>query len=239
MCDECGCGETTIKIEESVYKHNNKVAHDTWHELQDKGIFCVNIMGAPGCGKTSFIEMVSKTLDPKTIAVIQGDLESDVDKKRLEAQGIQTFQINTHSGCHLNGQLIKDALTNINLQGKEYLFIENVGNLVCPAGVKLGQHANIVLSATTEGSDKPKKYPLIFFDADLILITKYDLRAHVGFDQTTYLADLSEINKKVEVLTVSTKKEESWTGIVNWLDKERTHILSHTHEHHHKDQHSH
>jgi len=232
MCQECGCSEKeTIQVEKHIHEANNKIAHDSWHMLKDKDIFCLNIMGGPGCGKTSFIEEISKYIPPQQIAVIQGDLESDIDKQRLEAQGIQTYQINTHSGCHLTAEMVSKAIEQMNLEDIYFLIIENVGNLVCPAGVRLGQHSNIVLSATTEGSDKPKKYPIIFHDAQLILITKYDLRKYVEFDQTRYLADVTELNKKAPILTVSTKQKESWDEVVQWLAKERQALLIHTHCH--------
>ena len=124
-----------------------------------------------------------KEIDPKDIAVIQGDCESDIDKQRLEKSKIYTHQINTHSGCHLNSSMINSALIDMDLAGKKYLLIENVGNLVCPAGVNIGQHMDLIVSSTTEGSDKPKKYPQIFMDASVVVISKADLAKHVGFSE--------------------------------------------------------
>lgn len=240
MCDECGCGEKTdekgvhtektILLDRPVREANDRLAHQTWHELQEKGVLCVNIMGAPGSGKTTFIESLAMKLDAEKLAVIQGDLESDIDKQRLGQRGIATFQINTHSGCHLNAQMIADALKNFSLQGKEYLLIENVGNLVCPAGVKLGQHLDVVVSATTEGSDKPRKYPHIFREAKLLLITKHDLKEVVEFDETAYLADLKKINARAKILSIS-KDEESLQPVADFLLHERQHLLEKHHAH--------
>lgn len=186
LCDECGC--ETVQVDKSVTAANDKIAHDTWHKLRDAGILCVNIMGSPGAGKTTLIENLGLNM-----AVIQGDLESDIDKKRMKDAKIPVYQINTHSGCHLNAQMIADALVNFEFDNP-FLLIENVGNLVCPTGVKLGQHVNVLVSSVTEGHDKPEKYPHIFRFADVIVISKYDLAEHVGFDEKTYLDSVKKAN---------------------------------------------
>jgi len=233
MCQECGCEDfdnKTITIDKSLTEKNDKIAHDTWHNLQNKKILCVNVLGAPGSGKTSLIEGLAKHIPPNEIAVIQGDLESNVDKERLEEQNISTFQINTHSGCHLTAQLVADTLLNINLACKKYVFIENVGNLVCPAGVKIGQHLDLVVSATTEGSDKPKKYPIIFDGAKLVIISKYNLAEAVEFDEEQYVTDVKEINNTAKIVK-TTKKTESFKAIAHFLEHEREHLIGHVHKH--------
>ncbi len=227
MCEECGCEkkERTIFIEKSVTELNDSVANKTGIFLKEKSILCVNIIGAPGSGKTTFIEGIADFIPKKEIAVIQGDLESDIDKKRLEKIKIEAFQINTHSGCHLNADMIKKALEKINLGGKKYLFIENVGNLVCPAGVRIGQHIDIVISSTTEGSDKPKKYPLVFMEAKLIIISKCDLEDAVEFDEEEYVKDLLKINSKAKILKTSSKKSNTFKEAAHFLEHEREHLL--------------
>ncbi len=192
-----------LELNKKVRELNDSVANETSRLLSEKGVFCINIMGSPGAGKTTFIELVSRQINPKQIAVIQGDLESDVDKKRLEKLGIDSHQINTHTGCHLNAEMVKLAVDSMEFGGKKFLFIENVGNLVCPANKKIGQHLNVVISSTTEGSDKPKKYPIIFRDAELIVISKYDLAGHVDFDEPSYISDLKNINAKAEIVKIS------------------------------------
>ena len=197
--------------------------------MQSKKVFSVNVQGAPGCGKTSLIEELVPLLGPSV--TIQGDLESDVDKVRLEKQHIPTFQINTHSGCHLNAQMISDALLNLSVNDKEYLFVENVGNLVCPAGVKIGQHINITLSAVTEGSDKPKKYPIIFLDSKLIIITKYNLKEHVDFNEKEYLADIKKINPQAKIVLLGKNDTKGLTEIANFLKHARQHLIGDKHDH--------
>ena len=233
MCQECGCEEpsTTIPINESITKHNDELAHRLRHEFIDKDILCVNLMGAPGSGKTTLIEGLAKELGNKAVAVIQGDLESAVDKTRLEEQGIDTFQINTHSGCHLTAQMISEAIMNMNLKDKQYVFIENVGNLVCPSGVPIGQHTTLLASAVTEGSDKPKKYPIAFIHASLVIITKEDLIPHVDFDKEMYVQDLKDIASQAKILSCSRKKPDSFKAIANVLAHKRDHVLGHSHTH--------
>jgi len=231
MCEECGCqDDKRIVIDKKVSAENDRIAHRIWHELKDKDVLCINLMGAPGSGKTTVIEGLSHHMKPAELAVIQGDLESDIDKKRLEELNIDTYQINTHSGCHLNADMIEHALQHLNLSGKKYLIIENVGNLVCPAGVKIGQHMNIVVSSTTEGSDKPKKYPIIFMDAHLILISKYDLKDAVDFDEAKYIKDIRKVNSEAKLLKTAHRDKESLGKVAELIHHKRDHL---TKEHSH------
>ncbi|MBN1792442.1 hydrogenase nickel incorporation protein HypB [Candidatus Woesearchaeota archaeon] len=242
MCKECGCedkaakgpqqngsDEKNVQIDRKVTEANDATANKIAHELIHKEILCINLLGSPGSGKTTLIEGIAQNIPAKIIGVIQGDLESDVDKKRLEQMNIEAYQINTHSGCHLNAEMIKEALGSMNLDNKRFLIVENVGNLVCPAGVKIGQHINIVVSSTTEGSDKPKKYPYIFMDADLILISKYDLKDAVGFDEQSYLSDISRINPQARIIKCSNRKSSCFQEVAHFLEHEREHVLGHHH----------
>ncbi|MFC2163043.1 hydrogenase nickel incorporation protein HypB [Candidatus Altiarchaeota archaeon] len=229
MCDECGCNERTIRVEEPVLKANDDAAIKNKSFLSEKGILCANILGSPGSGKTSLIEGLAGHIPPAAIAVIQGDLESEVDKLRLEGQGITCYQINTHSGCHLNAIMVANAIGDMILSGKKYLFIENVGNLVCPAGIALGQHVDLVVSSTCEGSDKPRKYPLIFMDADAIIISKTDLTDAVGFIEEDYLADLRKINGRAGIFRVSCKDADSFRQVANLLEHEWDHLTGAVH----------
>jgi hydrogenase nickel incorporation protein HypB len=213
-----------------VTEYNDRLAHQIWHRLQEKAILCVNLMGAPGSGKTSFIEGLAQHLRPVDLSVIQGDLESDIDKLRLSAQSIDSYQINTHSGCHLNAEMVNMALMDISLEGKEFLIIENVGNLVCPAGVKLGQHVNIVVSSTTEGSDKPRKYPLVFMDAKLVVISKSDLADAAGFDEALYRKDIRSISR-AEIIKTSSKDPLSFRQAAEFLKQQHEQLGSMGHAH--------
>ena len=246
MCEECGCGhthekrqqeedETIVRINRSVTETNDTIALQISTFLKEKGILSVNIMGSPGSGKTTIIEHVAEELGPKNIMVIQGDLESDVDTERLAERGIDCYQINTHSGCHLNAAMINRAFYEIAFNKKKYLLVENVGNLVCPADIQIGQHMDIVISSTTEGSDKPKKYPKIFMNADMIVISKSDIANAVGFDKERYTRDLKEINPKAPIIMTGKEEKEGYHKIAHELEHEREHLLGHEHTHHHHD----
>jgi hydrogenase nickel incorporation protein HypB len=238
MCEECGCTlpeETSntysVEINKQVSAVNDAIAQQISQYLSEKEVFCINVMGSPGSGKTTFIEGIAKFLDTREIAVIQGDLESDVDKQRMHKINIETFQINTHSGCHLNASMVNRALMDLNLSGRKYLFIENVGNLVCPAGIRLGQRMNAVISSTTEGSDKPKKYPVIFMNAHLVVISKSDLAEAVEFDEQTYLSDIKNINSKAKIIKTSAKEVESFKEAAHYIQHVRAHAFGHSHDH--------
>lgn len=237
MCEECGCQipETTqpvtVEINKRVSAANDAVAEQNHRLLIEKEIFCVNIMGAPGSGKTSVIEGMARFLPPKEIAVIQGDLESDIDVRRMKSLSIEAFQINTHSGCHLNAAMVNRALVELNLSEKQYLLIENVGNLVCPAEIRLGQLLNMVISSTTEGADKPQKYPVIFLNSGLVVISKADLAEAVGFDEAAYRSDIQRINPKAPLFKTSARNPESFGPLAEYIRHCRDHFFSLDHRH--------
>jgi hydrogenase nickel incorporation protein HypB len=210
-----------LKVEKKVSALNDELAAKTSELLNKQQIYSINIMGAPGSGKTTLIEGLAKHLGAEALAVIQGDLESDIDTRRLEAIGIHTYQINTHSGCHLNAKLVHEALTQLNFSRKKFLLIENVGNLVCPAGKKIGQDLNMLVSSTTEGSDKPKKYPIIFHESQVVVISKSDLAEAVGFDRQAYLKDLKGINNQLMIYEVSSKSPSSFAAVAELMTKLR------------------
>jgi hydrogenase nickel incorporation protein HypB len=225
--------EDTVKVEidKPVTDVNDAIASNNSGYLMENKTFSINLMGSPGSGKTTVIENLASVFGPDNVAVIQGDLESDVDKKRLEKLGIDCYQINTHSGCHLNAQMVNRALMELKLKNKEYLIIENVGNLVCPAGVRIGQHMNIVVSSTTEGSDKPRKYPVIFHDADIVLIHKMDLAEAVEFSEYNYVEDITKINPKARIFRTSKKEQGSFKEVAHHIEHQRHHLFGHLHSH--------
>ncbi|MFT4307853.1 MAG: hydrogenase nickel incorporation protein HypB [Candidatus Woesearchaeota archaeon] len=226
MCQECGCQE--FEVNESVTAKNDGIGSQLRSTLESQGIYVVNVMGAPGSGKTSVIEHLADALG--AVFVVQGDCESDVDTKRLEARGIRAVQINTHSGCHLNAHMVKHALEGADLSGVRYVFIENVGNLVCPAGVNVGEHLNMVVSSTPEGDDKPTKYPHIFRSAKLVVISKSDIAEAVGFDRDSYTEQLERVTN-AKVLHTSTKEPESFARLAHMIAHARDHVLGLPHEH--------
>jgi hydrogenase nickel incorporation protein HypB len=210
-----------IEVESSVGAANKRIARRNRARLDSGKILCVNLMGSPGSGKTTFIEGLAMHIPPSEMAVIQGDLESDVDRVRLEGKGVAGYQINTHGGCHLNAAMIWKALRRLDLGGKKYLIVENVGNLVCPAGIPLGQHVNVVVTSTAEGWDKPRKYPHIFLDADLVAISKYDLKGAVDFAERKYLKDLKGINPRLKLARTSKKRPASFKEPASHLQAKR------------------
>ncbi|MDR2088934.1 MAG: hydrogenase nickel incorporation protein HypB, partial [Clostridiales Family XIII bacterium] len=164
-----------LNIMENIHDENDHIAAHVREDLTEKGIFAINVMGAPGIGKTTVIRGLIEHLRGITPYVIEGDIESDIDARTLRALGVKTFQINTFGACHLDAPLVHNAVGNMELGEKGVLFIENIGNLVCPAEFSIGEHALLLICSVTEGSDKPYKYPLAFERADLILLNKVDL----------------------------------------------------------------
>lgn len=210
-----------IEIMQSVYDKNDEIASQVNEFLTRKGIFAVNVMGAPGVGKTSSLIEIIKRMDNITPYVIEGDIEADFDTKKLLSLGVNTVQINTGGACHLDSPLIKKAVDDLNVE-KGVLFIENIGNLVCPAEFQIGEHVKMLISTVTEGSDKPYKYPLAFEKADIIILNKCDLLPYVDFDEEFFMAGVRALNKKAPVVKVSCKMSEGFEEVVLWIkEKEK------------------
>lgn len=209
-----------IEVMQSVYDKNDEVAHEINLSLTQRGIYAINVMGAPGVGKTSTLIQIIKKLHNVTPYVIEGDIEADFDTKKLLSLGVKAIQINTGGACHLDSPLIGKAVDDLNLE-KGILFIENIGNLVCPAEFQIGEHAKMLISTVTEGSDKPYKYPLAFEKADIIILNKCDLIPYVDFDEDFFMKGVRALNKKAPVIKVSCKTEEGFEEIILWI-MERT-----------------
>ncbi len=218
MCGECGCGEKekSLNLNQEILEDNKRKAQGLRILLDKNKVLSANIMGSPGSGKTSLIE---KTIlmygDGKRFGVIEGDLETDLDHQRLKSVGVNSIQINTGTVCHLDVDMIEEAVKKIPLGEIDFLFIENVGNLVCPSLFDLGTHINVVLLSVTEGEDKPLKYPLIFKRADVILLTKIDLIPFIRFNEEIFLKNIKRINSEAPVIRVSAVTEE---GIMDWIN---------------------
>jgi hydrogenase nickel incorporation protein HypB len=176
MCGTCGCDEKTtaiLDVHDRILAYNDRRAEHNREHFNEASVLALNLMGSPGSGKTALLEATARALgDPQRIRAVSGDLATDRDAARLRAAGIQAQAITTGSACHLDAAMLHEALP---INGADYLFIENVGNLVCPAIFDLGQHFNVVALSVTEGEDKPLKYPVMFKNADLVVLTKTDL----------------------------------------------------------------
>ncbi len=210
-----------IRIEKSLKLKENEFAAKVRKILKRDQIFMINVMGSPGSGKTTFIKNLVEKLGKKKVLVIQGDLESDIDKKTFDNLGVSCLQINTHSGCHLFPNTVYDQIKNLNLKKYDYLIVENVGNLVCPASIDLGQNLNILISSVPEGSDKAKKYQHIFHYSQVLVLTKTDLIGPVDFDKKQFVEDANRVNNKLVIFEVSNKDKSQYKEIASKVAKRR------------------
>ena len=192
-----------ILIREALLGSNDKVAADVRRMLRQRKILGVNLMSSPGAGKTTLLERVAERLaGTHRLAVIEGDIETERDAERIRAKGVPAWQITTGGACHLEARMVARVLPEVD-PAVEFLFIENVGNLVCPAAYDLGEKLRMVLLSTPEGDDKPKKYPKAFLTAHVLVLTKADLLPHVPFDLERAAAEARELNPKLRVFAVS------------------------------------
>ena len=285
MCDTCGCnitpgnrhliegdgklartedGKAAVNVLQGLlHENDHQAAHNRAH-FDSRGILCVNLMSSPGAGKTALLEATIDALDGEfRIAVVEGDLETENDAERIRQRGVPAVQIATGTACHLDAHMVHDALHQLDLDGIDIVFIENVGNLVCPASFDLGHHRNITLLSVTEGDDKPSKYPVMFRAADLMLLTKTDLLAVLDdFDCAAAETALRNLANAAPVIEVSARKGPGMEAWLDWLRDEvraqrarledgetahpsvqaegaRLHAHQHEHGHHHHHAHDH
>jgi hydrogenase nickel incorporation protein HypB len=210
---------TKVKVVEEALDANNTIAHANRADFDRAGVRVVNFMSAPGAGKTSLLERVVADLPGVRVGVLEGDVQGSLDADRLAALHVPVAQLNTDSGfggeCHLDANMVRSALPELPLDEIDLLVIENVGNLVCPAEFRVGEDARIMVSAVTEGEEKPLKYPLMFRACELVLINKVDLLPHLDFDLDKFLYHLEAVHPGVERMVVSAKTGE---GIDEWRD---------------------
>ena len=215
-------GKRRITLEQDILAKNNRIARSNREYFRANGIFVVNLLSSPGSGKTTLLEETIKVLGGATpLAVIEGDQETSRDADRIRALGIPAVQINTGAGCHLDAHQIIHAAEGLPLAAGMVLFVENIGNLVCPALFDLGETVRVVLFAMTEGEDKPLKYPRIFRDSDLTLLTKSDLLPHLDFDLGCATEDIRMVNPRGEILSVSSRTGDGLDRWISWLDGRR------------------
>lgn len=205
-----------VKIRENVLKKNDILARDLRQRFQANGVYVVNLVSSPGSGKTTLLtEVLTRLSDTFKVAALVGDLATENDAQRLEKSGALVHQITTGTVCHLEAQMIDASIKQWDLADIDFLFIENVGNLVCPSSYDLGENIRAVLFSTTEGEDKPEKYPTIVNSADVAIITKIDLRDAAGFDKEKFYASIYKSRPEMKIFEVSAKKN---IGIDEWID---------------------
>jgi hydrogenase nickel incorporation protein HypB len=208
----------TISLEEKVLAKNDLIAEQNRHWLAERAILALNVTSSPGAGKTTLIERTIRDLDSdRPVAVIEGDQETLLDAERIRAAGARAVQVNTGAGCHLDADMVHRALHALKPEPRSLLFIENVGNLVCPALFDLGEHSKVVVISVTEGQDKPLKYPHMFAAAELVIVNKIDLVPYVSFDLETCFGFARSVNPGVEILPVSATTGDGIDAWYNWI----------------------
>jgi len=210
-----------VKVLKNILGANEQLAEKNQRLLEQNSVFALNVMASPGAGKTSLIlETIRRLKDTVKIGVIEGDISSSVDAETVSKEGVAVIQINTGGGCHLDANMIANALANLPLADIDLLFIENVGNLICPASFALGEHRKVILSSVPEGDDKPIKYPVMFHEADIVVLNKTDLLPYVKFDQDAFSQALKGINEKLEIIPVSCTTGQGLSEWISWLKQQ-------------------
>ncbi|HEY0307272.1 MAG TPA: hydrogenase nickel incorporation protein HypB [Acidobacteriaceae bacterium] len=207
-----------LPLKSKVLNENQIIAEQLRESYREHGILCLNLISSPGSGKTALLERTLASLDPATrVCVLTGDIQTDNDARRLAQYGFPVQQITTGGTCHLDGRMIERHLAEWNLDDIDLLFIENVGNLVCPSSYDLGEASKIVLLSVTEGDDKPLKYPSIFFKSDLFLLTKIDLLPYVPFSAEQVEENARKVHPGMEILRTSSTTEGGLEAWLTWL----------------------
>jgi hydrogenase nickel incorporation protein HypB len=221
MCGTCGCGDhngATIDLEQAVLAKNDRLAEQNRAWLAERHVLALNLMSSPGAGKTSLLcRTIAELGADRPVAVIEGDQETRLDAERVRASGAPVVQINTGTGCHLDAAMLADGLDRLAPPAGALVFVENVGNLVCPALFELGEAAKVVIVSVTEGEDKPLKYPRMFAVADLVLVNKVDLLPYVDVDLARLVANCRAVNPRVAVLPVSVTAGDGLDAWYGWL----------------------
>ena len=243
MCDSCGCGDPDIvphEVQDHILSANNHRAQHNRDHFRGHGVFAVNLMGSPGAGKTAVLEATARMLGATgKCGALAGDLATERDATRLTRAGVPALSITTGNACHLDAKMVHHALYHFEGWAElDYMFIENVGNLVCPAVYDLGQDVNVVALSITEGEDKPVKYPVMFRKADLVLLTKMDLLPHLRHvDVPAILEGIAQVMPANRVIQFSAETGEGVDQWLAWLDERRraagtaVHAHARTHAH--------
>ncbi|MCK9607437.1 MAG: hydrogenase nickel incorporation protein HypB [Methylomonas sp.] len=210
-----------VQIEQDILAKNNRYADENRHYFSQRGMLALNLVSSPGSGKTTLLtETISRLKEEYAIGVIEGDQQTARDADRIRATGVPALQINTGKGCHLDAHRVGHALESLNLPNHSLLFIENVGNLVCPSAFDLGEAHKVVILSVTEGEDKPIKYPDMFHAADLMILNKTDLLPYLDFDSAECIRYAKQVNPRIKVLSLSAKTGEGMESWLKWLRAE-------------------
>ncbi|HAN09661.1 MAG TPA: hydrogenase accessory protein HypB [Clostridiales bacterium] len=209
-----------IVIEKSILKNNDESAARNRNILNDKGIYAINLIGSPGAGKTSVLEQIICNIKEKShMAVIEGDLYTTKDAEKIERQGVNVVQLNTEGACHLDATMVGQALENIDTDDLDFLVIENVGNLVCPAEFDLCEDSKVLVMSVTEGHDKPLKYPAMFQKAETLILNKIDLIKYTNFDIDEFYKDVRSLNFNIHIFEISCTTGEGVQELCNYLQE--------------------
>jgi hydrogenase nickel incorporation protein HypB len=209
-----------VKVMKNIMSANQKLAGQNREFFGARNIKAINIMASPGSGKTSTILSMIDRLEGKAdIAVIEGDIASSIDAEKIDKLGKKVVQINTGGGCHLDANMIKSCIESLDLKDGSFLFIENVGNLVCPSSFDLGEGIKMVIASVPEGHDKPYKYTSMFEAADIVVLNKTDLMPYIDFDKDSFYKGVKALNEKAEIIEVSCKTGEGLDKLADWLLK--------------------
>jgi hydrogenase nickel incorporation protein HypB len=209
-----------IRIERDILGRNAALARANRRRLAARGVFALNFVSSPGSGKTTLlVETIRRLAGRLPVTVVEGDQQTSNDADRIRATGVKAVQVNTGKGCHLDAHMVGHALDALDPPENSLLFVENVGNLVCPAAFDLGEAHKVVVLSVTEGEDKPLKYPDMFAAADLMLLTKADLLPHLDFDVDACLAAARRVNPRLEILLVSSRTGDGFDAFLAWIEK--------------------
>lgn len=216
-----------VRLERDILAKNNGYASRNRDLFADRGVLALNLVSSPGSGKTTLLcRTVEMLRDRLAVAVIEGDQQTSNDADRIRAAGAPAIQVNTGKGCHLDAHMVGHAVEHLGLVEDSVLFIENVGNLVCPAGFDLGEAHKVVILSVTEGEDKPLKYPDMFHAADLMILNKVDLLPHLDFDVEACIANARKVNPRIRALRLSARTGEGMADWLAWIDAARTMALA-------------
>lgn len=215
-----------IKVMHQIMEWNEDVSDAVKAELAEHRVCLVNVMGSPGAGKTSMIvELINRLRDRYRIGVIEGDIAGQVDADKIHAMGIPVVQLDTDGACHIEAMSIQQLLKEFSLPDLDVVFVENIGNLVCPAEFNIGENFRVALLSVPEGDDKVVKYPLMFATTDALVLNKYDMRQYFEFDDAKVEADARGVNPNVNVFRVSSRTGDGLDELVEWISKKVNVIL--------------